>query len=382
MIGQAVLKRPVKLGGLYPSKDRIALVDAGGRVSVRNRRLDKVIASFGLSTGAKPIAFGLSTGAKSIAFGLQAEVLVVMSASGDLEIYDLKRGAMTSRLPKSNFLGFATGNRFLVINGPDGRHLYSIGGHRLLTLEHSRTTDWDLGAMGDVARQMPIIDVGASEDGTVLVTARKDGRINVWQPTLEPKYGTWGALPMPTFRHITHFDHGEDLGLTVTWTGPPVLMISSSGRYVASQSMGLKTTTVGGITSYRPMVRIWDVKQRREAARFYPPHGMGLAFAPAGDLLMTLSPPEQGDTVKARLELWQLSSSEAIVERTRRRFPAGLIGTGIAPTAFGGIAGMPVSPDGRRAIWIGVDGQLRIWNADSDQVDVVDDLRPVRPHHV
>jgi hypothetical protein len=112
MIGEAVLKRLVKLGGLYPSGDRIALVDASGRVSVRNRQLDKVVTSFGLSAGTKPNAFGL-----------QAGVLAVTSAGGDLEIYDLERGTATSRLSKSNFLSFASGDHLLLIDGPDGRHL-------------------------------------------------------------------------------------------------------------------------------------------------------------------------------------------------------------------------------------------------------------------
>lgn len=367
MIGQAVLKRLVKLGGLYPSEDRIALVDAGGRVSVRNRQLDKVVTSFGLSAGTKPNAFGL-----------QAGVLTVTSAGGDLEIYDLERGTTTSRLSKSNFLSFAPGDHFLLIDGPDGRHLHSIDGERLLTLEHSRATDWDVRAMGDVARHMPIIDAGASEDGTMLVTARKDGRISVWQRTIKDSYGNWGAVtPKPTFRNIAHFDHGNELGLTVGWTGPPVLTVSPNVRYIASQSKGEKATSMGAIASYRPMVRIWDVMQGGEIARFYPRGDMLLAFAPAGDLLVTLSPPEQGDTAKARLALWQLSSSGTTVERTRHEVPAGLIETQETPAVAGGIAGVTVSPAGRRAVWIGADGQLRVWNAETNQVDIIDDLRPI-----
>jgi WD40 repeat protein len=373
MIGEAVLKRSVKLGGLHPLQDRMALVDANGRVSLRNRRLDKVITSFDLSVGAKPIAFGWQAG--------QTDVLAVTSAKGDLEIYDLQRGATISQLPKNEagrFVSFSAGDRLLIMEGPDGhRHLHSIGGNRLLTLEHSREKDWNLGAMGDVTRQMPIIAADASEDGTVLITARKDGRISVWQPALEPKYGAWGAMPMPSFRNIAHFDHGDDLGLTVVWAGPPTLFVSQSGRHIASQSMGLKANAVGGIVSYRPMVRIWHLRWGSEIARFYPRGGMQLAFAPAGDLLVTLLPPEEGEAAKGRLALWRLSPVRARVERTRREAPSGLIETGASPTAFGVSSTVAVSPDGRRAVWLAADGQLRVWNAETRRADPIDDLRPV-----
>jgi len=315
-IGERVVKRPIALAGLHPSQDRMALVDADGHVSVSNRRLDKVHGSFTLPTGAKPNAFGW-----------QAGVLAVTLANGSIEIRDLQRGAVSGQLPKSevrSFLGFTGGDRFLSIAGTDGHpHLFSIGGSRVVVLEHGRTKDWDLEAMGDVSRQTPIIDVGASNDGAVLVTARKDGWIGVWQPTLESKYGTWGAVSMPSLRSIARFDHGDDLGPNMTWISLPALTVSPNGGYLASQSMGLKSTPLSAVSSYHPMIRIWDVKRGAEVARFYPCGGMVLAFAPAGDLLVTISPPQPGDIAKARLNLWQLSSAEeAIVERTPPALPS------------------------------------------------------------
>jgi hypothetical protein len=124
------------------------------------------------------------------------------------------------------------------------------------------------------------------------VTAEKDGRITVWHPGSRPRYGSWGAAPMPELGQLAAFDHGSTLGPTAAWQSLPSLFLSPDGRYLASQSEGLKTDPVGRVTSYRPTVRIWDMNHRNEIARFERKGGMVVVFSPSGDRLATLSPAE------------------------------------------------------------------------------------------
>jgi hypothetical protein len=111
---------------------------------------------------------------------------------------------------------------------------------RILTIEHGRATDHDLDAMANVGRQVPVVDAISTADGDRLVTAEKDGRITIWHPEARPRYGR-GAAPMPGLGQLAAFDHGSTLGPTATWQSLPSLFLSPDGRYLASQSEGLKT---------------------------------------------------------------------------------------------------------------------------------------------
>ena len=250
---------------------------------------------------------------------------------------------------------------------------------RVLTIEHGRATDYDLEAMANVGRQVPIVDAIPTEDGDRLVTGEKDGRVTVWHPGSRPRYGSWAAASMPDMEPLMAFDHGSMLGPTATSQSLPSLFLSPDGRYLASQSEGLKTDPVGHVTSYRPTVRIWDVNHQKEIARFERKGGMVVVFSPSGDRLAMLSPTETAiDNVEGKgsdhvaLDLWRLPSESVPVE------PSSVDLSGIVAAQQGSPPlGIAASPDGRRVVWLTADGRLQVRKAESGRTEEMDNLRPV-----
>jgi hypothetical protein len=180
---------------------------------------------------------------------------------------------------------------------------------------------------------------------------------------------------MPDLEPVAQFDHGETLGATATWSTVPALFVSPDGRYVASQSDGMKTNAVGGLTSFKPMVRVWDVRHRAEIARFTPRLGMAVVFAPSSDLIATLQgSPGRDPGGKVQLDLWRLSSSSGAAERLSAETADFLP----KPDKSGlKVYSIAASADGRRLVWLSVDGQLWMRKAESGQIEVIDQLRPI-----
>ena len=132
----------------------------------------------------------------------------------------------------------------------------------------------------------------------------------------------------------------------------PVLFASPDGRYIASQSDGLRTNTLGGISSANPMVRIWDVYRGGEIGRFQSPGGMVVAFPASGNIVATVRATGT-NAREARLDLWQLSIDRA-VDRSSQSIDL----PGQGPIA--------ASADGRLAAWLDPNGSLRLRRRDSN----------------
>lgn len=429
-IGTLELRQAVVLGALDAKTGDTVIVDVAGNVRQLGYGLDTRKAEFKLPAGDRALAIGLMGGASSppqmpmmlaLPGAANDDVLITQRADKGLTIFSLRSCFKISHsgesrnpvscsneqilasarvkdpktlkhLPTSvlavrklspeqasDFQRFvAAGMLFAATGAQQGVNLFTLDGQLVTVLVHSRAKDWDVNLMGKIGRQDPIIDVGASDDGQTIVTGRKDGRVSVWRVSLSPRYGAWGAIPMPDMGNIAHFDHGAELGETVTWTVAPVLSVSGDGRYIASQSMGLDTNPVGGIERMNPLVRIWDVWQRKEIARFYPLEGIGVkpaylrggtgvTFAPHSDLLLTVSVT---GTEKSRLDVWRLLSLRRS-ELGRRSMPPPYVSSPLFSN------GVTVSPTGHRAVWVGADLRLRAWDTALGEVAVVDELAPV-----
>lgn len=399
-IGTLELPKAVVLGALDGKTGDSVIVDAGGKVRRLGYGLDTVKAEFKLPTGARALAIALMGGTPGTVQGLlgmpmmfggstapDRNVLITQRPNKGLTILSLASGKAIRELDPEqarDFRGFVAAGTLLAATGTQpGVSLFTLDGQLVTTLVQSRAKDWDLNQMGVTGRQDPIIDVGASDDAQTVVTARKDGRISVWRPSLRPRYGTWGALPMADMESIAHFDHGAELGETVTWAGPPVLSVSSNGQYVASQSMGLEANPVGGIKSANPLLRIWDVRHLKEIGRFYPPGGMAVKFAPSGELLLTASVPRKAadrsktDPRAFQIDIWKLSPDlfMKLYQRdvSRRSTPIPFVGSKqVMP-----IPPVALTPTGQRAVWVGSDLKLRSWEAASGEVAIIDELAPV-----
>ena len=276
------------------------------------------------------------------------------------------------------------------MDGPNGTVIRDIAGAQLAAAGNSRSTDIALDAMVDASRQSPIIDVGVSDGGSVIATAAKDGGVSILRADAAPRYGVWGAMPMPSLEPVAKFEHGDKLGAVTTWSAPPALFLSHDGRFVASQSQGLKTNAVGGLISYEPLVRVWDVKMQAEVARFRPDGGMLLSFARKGNLaigwsLPSIRRPPRADDQKApavpQITIWKLLTDSSSPEQVK--VPALLESSAtVKATLFAAHNGSPstgiaLDPNGKRAAWVGTDGQLRTALAGTPDVTVVADLRPL-----
>src|SRR5262249_21308728 len=148
-------------------------------------------------------------------------------------------------------------------------------------------------------------------------------------------YGAVGGMPMPSFAELARFDHGEELGAKVGWGDPPSIFVAPTGRYVASESMGIKTNPVGGVTAFQPLVRIWDSHIGGEIARFRRHGVIFAAFAPTDDILATALwpiPDKAAEVPSPHLSLWDLRPQGPRIEETRQ-------------SAVLTLTPLPVSPD-------------------------------------
>lgn len=350
-----------------PRLEDIVLAEEDGRVSL-----------WQLDQPALLHALSLPVEAALLAIGELGRVMAVRMGDESLAVLDVRTGEAQWRGAAGATLRFVGGDRFVITPGPRGVRLQSIVGGVDVELEHARRSDWDGAAIGNVERYSAIIDAASSDDGSVLATAWKDGRVDVWRPGLKPRYGTaFAAIPVANFEPVARFDHGAELGPTVTWTSPPVLFVSPNGRFVGSQSMGMRTTPVGGLISVHPAVRIWDTWKGGETARFHRLGGMALAFSPRDDLLasFTVPPPIQKDAAP-RLELWRLSPPQPEVHREEALFELPVSPSSATPAPAEPMGFSPVTTGMAETVWVGVDRRLRMLDTRTGLVQVLDDLGP------
>ncbi|HXU06325.1 MAG TPA: hypothetical protein VN903_35460, partial [Polyangia bacterium] len=322
----------------------------------------------------------LPAGSQLLVIGERGRAVGVRLADGQQAVLDtlsgreLWRGAADGAAPT-----LAGGDRFVVTQGRQGIALQSLDGGVAAQVEPARRSDWDLTALSDVQRYSAIIDAAVSDDGAVLVTAWNDGRIDVWRPGLKPRYGAIDAVPRPNFESMARFDHGEALGATATWNAPVPLTLSPSGRFVASQSLGVATNAVGGVVAFTPKLRVWDARTGGEIARFARERPMLIAFSPRDDLAVTMTrraAPNERET----LELWRLGAEGPAVAREEISVPVPAASQGRPDARPGGapspadlLAAQSGSSD---RVWLGVDGKLRAIDRQQRKVVVLDDLVP------
>jgi WD40 repeat protein len=365
---------PLMFGGSIP-RQRLALVQSDGSVTIWD------IGGSGLSLAAKP----LPKEASPLQAGDHVGTLAIRRPQNGDTVIDLVTGvpAWQASQPTAHFRGFVGGGRFIIVEDDQGVRLESVFGKTSVMVENSRRTDFDLNALNDVTRYTPIIGVEATTEAGQLVTAWKDGRIAVWEIGQKPRWGGIDALPSPNFEAIARFDHGETLGATVTWTAPPALFVAPSGRYVASQSMGIKTNSVGGVTAAHPLVRIWDTHRQGEIARFRPDTPMVLAFSPSDDLLLTGVVVPSGaadkDSNSPKLELWDLTEASINIGETSEITTLPVTMARAQPERPSPDRVIISAPANRllAPIWIGADLRLRALNAGTGSVVLMDDLGPV-----
>jgi TIR domain len=388
-------KKPVTFGRLYesridPSQTPIPMFFPGmtenisrhltvigeknGRISVWDLENRESIADWTLPKDSEPLEVGGATGALAVRDARQGDRILNLFTGNEI---------WRPRQPDSKFHGFVGGGRFFMVEENGAPHLESLDEGVVVRVEESRRTDYDLGALNDLTRYTPIISAEVAERGGQIVTAWKDGRIAVWEAGFKPRWGGIDAVPGANFEAIARFDHGETLGATVTWTAPPALFVSPSGRYVASQSMGIKANALGAIESMHPLVRIWDTHHASEVARLRPAAPLVAAFSPADDIMASVTaimPEPQTGTAEPEIEivLWDLTSPGPGIGEHRQTTtlaltppPGGMPTEGQAAVLIQNAKSFPARP-----VWIGADLQLRALDRTKGKIVVIDNLAP------
>ena len=228
-----------------------------------------------------------------------------------------KEPVWTARNGQNSFKAFVPGGHFIVVEDERGARIESLSASLVLRPENARRTDWDVSAMTDLSEYNSIVSMAIAPDEGLIVTGRTDGRITVWRPGMAPRYGSWGAFPMPNFERVARFDHGDAFGAQKPfWVAPPNLFVSDDGRFVASQSLRLKTNPVGGVEQFDPVLRIWSVNQGTEIARLDLKAPAIAVFAPNRPLMALgeMDPEKDGGHV---LSLWDLSTAQPRAVETR-----------------------------------------------------------------
>ncbi|MGH8481469.1 MAG: WD40 repeat domain-containing protein [Nevskiaceae bacterium] len=363
----------LSLGAAAPFPADIVVVDAAGHVQLS--RLDEP-----KSAKAPP----LPAGARVLAIGKTGRVIGVRLADGRQAVLDALSGRelWRSAAPVDTGLAFAGGDRFVATRGERGLLLQGLDGSAAVEVEHARHSDWDLAGLTNVQRYSAIIDVDVSADGETLATAWKDGRVDVWRAGLKARYGAIDGVPRPNFESVARFDHGEALGATVTWVAPAAVRLSPSGRFVASQSMGLETNAAGGVIAHHPKLRLWDTRTGGEIARFQRGSDMLIKFSPRDDLAVTMTVTKAEQPV---FELWRLGAPATQVQRERVAvaLPATSAAASPASQAAGAAAGMArqqmadlltTQVNSSDLVWVGADRRLRMLDARQRRIAVLEDL--------
>lgn len=387
-MGEIELDAAAVMGALDEATGESVIVDDSGKVHVLSHGFDTRTVPLEMPEGERAEAISLRSASSHaqpvgpmIRKGSRKAIITRRKDKG-LAIYSLRDGKIIREMDAglaNHFIGFiAEGTVFAASGTKSGPNIFTIDGEHVTILTHSRAKDWDPTRMGTIGRQTPILDIGASKDGNTIVTARKDGRVSVWRSGSKPRTGAWGAMPLPELESIAHFDHGQEFGEKVLWRRRPVLSVSPDGRYIASQSPGLVTNPVGGIKTLHPLLRIWDVHQRKEVARFYPKPSMSMMFATGRDLLLSTSPSTFKTNEKGyRLDVWRLSPYPVETERqgpeTRSTVP---IRDRVASSAIDKHR-IAFSANGLRAVWIDDHLKVRVWDKTSDKVETLEILTPI-----
>lgn len=390
-MGEIELDAAAVLGALDKATGESVIVDDSGKVHVLSHGFDTRTVPLEIPEGERAEAISLRPASSHaqpmgpmIDKGSRKAIITRRKDNG-LAIYSLRDGKTIREMDAelaNHFIGFiAEGTVFVARGTKSGPNIFTIEGEHVTTLTHSRAKDWDLTRMGTIGKQTPIVDIGASKDGNTIVTARKDGRVSVWRSGSKPRTGAWGAIPLPELESMTHFDHGQEFGDKISWQRQSVLSVSPNGRYVASQSLGQETNPMGGIKSFNPLLRIWDVHQRKEVARFYPRPSMSIMFAPGRDLLLSASLSSlRANRAKEkgyRLDVWRLSPYPVEMERqsqeTRNTLPIPDRGVNSSIDKHR----IALSATGRHAVWIGDHLKLRVWDKTSDKVETLEILTPI-----
>lgn len=387
-MGEIELDAAAVLGALDEATGESVIVDDTRKVHVLSYGLDTRTVPLEMPEGEHAVGISLKSASSPAQFtgpmirkGRRKAIVTRRKGKG-LAIYSLRDGKTIREMDPAlanRFIKFiAEGTAFVASGTKSSPNIFTIEGEYVTTLTHSRAKDWDLTKMGTIGKQTPILDIGASKDGNTIVTARKDGRVSVWRSGSKSRPGAWGAIPLPELESIAHFDHGQEFGDKVSWQSRPVISVSPDGRYVGSQSLGLETNPVGGIKSSNPLLRIWDVHQRMEIARFYPKPWMSMMFAPSRDLLVSTSLPSLKTKIKGyRLDVWRLSpypvEREQQSQKTRNTVP---ISDKDANSSIDKHS-IVFSANGQHAVWIDDHLKVLVWDKRSDKVETIEILTPI-----
>jgi WD40 repeat protein len=240
---------------------------------------------------------------------------------------------------------------------PDGSQLFVTGAPNLRILDVSgQAPPRRFGP--ETATSTRIV---VSPDGTRLVTAADDGRLQLWDVASGRhlhEIGRQGSVIMsvaffPDGRrivsggyddkvHVWDVENRKEL-LTLQLKGVTRVAVSPDSKCIAATGWSLQTC-------------VWDSDSGRELARLRarPVASYGLAFLPDGSSNL-LTGSNDGS-----LRIWSLSDGP---------LRPGESGGAIARTFRGhekGILWVAISPDGRRAASIADDGFVRLWDLKAD----------------
>lgn len=291
-----------------------------------------------------------------------------------------------SRPDTEDFVRFVGGGGDVIeVVGRDGPGLVSLAARLALTTQAPRREDYDLAVMSQLRSYSPMVSLKTAEDGDAIAVAWRDGRVSELIEADAPRYGTGSAaLPMPGFQTIAQFDHGQELATSIGWRALPALFISPSGRFLASYSIGAKTTPTGGFASVNPILRIWDRDHQAEAARLRPGILQTVAFSADDKLMATFATPLSAPDGKPRpgeLALARLPASLSLAaDRLLDQFPLPPLLSAAERFMTSPPAGAPNtwSDLGGAPIWLSWDAKL-LYKPTGRPVRELDDLRPFLP---
>jgi WD40 repeat protein len=183
-----------------------------------------------------------------------------------------------------------------------------------------------------------VVGITLSKDESTFVVGRGQGEIQLWQPGLLASFGMFGVVP--GMANVANLHHGS-----------PISQISSSedGNIIATVGTARGMSASGAMIIEPNVVRVWNLRERREIARITSWDQILSVVTPDGGYLLTGQ--HVGDIARTSepslVKVWRLSG--------------GIDETVTATLAVPDALAVAVSLDGRTVAAKSQDGTLRAW---------------------
>jgi len=355
---------------------------------------DGVIRIWDVETGRARVVGRTEHGNMGVALSSDGKHLATGTMNGEVELWDISTGERRE-------VGRHLGDVYALFFSGDGERLYCVGNQGMLSV-------WDVGAAKPVAvKQKGMVGAAIAADGTMALSANKDGEIFVYDGDFSNKR-LLVKLPSPPRKGNVSADgtlsavHCEDeivrlvdvrtkeireLGrrtgrIESAVFSPDSRRLATAGDDGVAHVWDLGSGEVRVLRGHDDFIymaafspdgtvlvtagddgtaRVWDLATGDvDVLRGHEDDVVSVTFSPDGSMLATTS-------LDSTARIWPLRFDDARVLTGGAERENVLRRAGVGRTPAGAIGDLSLVDEGRRAVILGQDGELRVWDIASGE---------------